>query len=215
MRATRRTFLLSASSLALAAPVLGVGLDRPASAESYPLEELLKPGPLGDQILGADNAPVTVIEYASVTCSHCAHFAETTFPQLKAKYIDTGKMRYIFREFPYDPVAAGAFMLARCAPKDKFFPMIELLFKTMNQWAVERPLAPLLAVAKQAGFTEDSFKACLANQQVLDGIEWARDRAANKFKVESTPTFFVNGQKLSGAMSIDAFDKVIEPYLKS
>ena len=96
-------------------------------------------------------------------------------------------MRFIFREFPFDPVAAGAFMLARCAPADKYFSIIELLFEQQQQWAVEKPLGPLLAIAKQAGFTEDSFKTCLANQKVLDGIEWVRNRAADKFKVEFHP----------------------------
>ena len=106
-------------------------------------------------------------------------------------------------------------MLARCVPKDKYFPLIDLLFASQERWAVEKPLPPLLGIAKQAGFTEDSFKACLANQKVLEGIEWVRNRAADKFKVDATPTFFVNGQKVPGAISIDEFDKIIEPYLKS
>jgi protein-disulfide isomerase len=165
--------------------------------------------------MGKDDAPVTMIEYASATCSHCATFKVKTFPKLKEKYIDTGKVRFIFREFPFDPVAAGAFMLARCAPEDKYFPVLDLLFQTQQQWAVEKPLGPLLTVAKQAGFTEDSFKACLSNQKVLDGIEWVRNRAADKFKVDSTPTFFINGQVHKGAMSIEEVDKVLAGYLKS
>ena len=203
MRNTRRAFLLGASSLVLAA------------AQTIPMTDLMQAGPLGDQAMGRENAPVTIIEYASLTCSHCAHFAETTFPKIKEKYIDTGKVRYIFREFPFDPVAAGAFMLARCAPADKYFAMIDLLFANQQLWAVEKPLQPLLGIAKQVGFTEDSFKACLANQKVLDGIEWVRNRAADKFKVDSTPTFFINGQRVSGAQPIEEFDKVIQSYLKS
>jgi protein-disulfide isomerase len=175
----------------------------------------MQAGPLGEQVMGPENAPVTIIEYASMTCSHCAHFTLTTFPQLKEKYIDTGKVRFVFREFPFDPIAAGAFMLARCAPSDKYFAVVDLLFHTQQQWAVEKPLGPLLSVAKQAGFTEDSFKACLANQKVLDGIEWVRNRAADTFKVDSTPTFFINGQTYKGAMSIEEMDKIIQPYLKS
>lgn len=215
MRTTRRTFLLGVSSLVLAAALSGAAFSGRAFAQTVPMADLMQAGPLGDQTMGPDNAPVTVIEYASLTCSHCAHFAETTFPKLKEKYIDTGKVRFIFREFPFDPVAAGAFMLARCAPKDKYFPLIDLLFANQQHWAVEKPLQPLLGIAKQVGFTEDSFKACLANQKVLDGIEWVRNRAADKFKVDATPTFFVNGQKVSGAVSIDEFDKIIQPYLKS
>ena len=215
MRTTRRAFLLGVSSLVLVAALSDAAVSPPALAQNFPVADLMQAGPLGEQAMGQENAPVTIIEYASLTCSHCAHFSETTFPKLKEKYIDTGKVRFIFREFPFDPVAAGAFMLARCAPQDKYFPMIELLFENQRQWAVEKPLQPLLGIAKQVGFTEDSFKACLANQKVLDGIEWVRNRAADKFKVDATPTFFVNGQKVNGAVSIDEFDKIIQPYLKS
>jgi protein-disulfide isomerase len=150
-----------------------------------------------------------------MTCPHCANFAINTFPTLKEKYIDTGKVRFIFREFPFDPVAAGAFMLARCAGNDKFLAVVDLLYHTQRTWAVEKPLGPLLQIVKQAGFTEKSFKECLANQKMLDGVEWVRNRAAEKFKVDSTPTFFINGQIQKGAMSFDEMEKVIEPLLKS
>ncbi len=166
-------------------------------------------------VLGNADAPVTIIEYASMTCPHCAHFHETTYPELKKRYIDTGKVRFIFREFPLDPLAAAGFMLARCAGDDKYFPMIEVLFAQQKDWVVQKPLEPLLAIAKQAGFTQEAFDACLANQKVLDGIEEVRSRGAQKFEVNSTPTFFINGKKLPGALSIDELSKEIEPYLKS
>jgi len=184
-------------------------------AQTVAEAELMQPGPLGEVSMGSDKAPVTIIEYASMTCPHCAHFATETFPTLKEKYIDTGKVRFIFREFPFDPVAAGAFMLARCAGNDKFLAVVDLLFHTQRTWAVEKPLGPLLQTVKQAGFTEDSFKACLKNQKVLDGVEWVRNRAAEKFKVDSTPTFFINGQIQKGDMSLADLEKVIEPFLKS
>jgi protein-disulfide isomerase len=217
---TRRDFAIGVSAFALGGAVLtafaGVpGLAGVAWADSVSVGDLMQPGPLGDQILGPDNAPVTIIEYASMTCPHCAHFSENTFPELKKRYIDTGKVRFIFREFPFDPLAAGAFMLARCAGKDKYFPMVETLFQKQSTWAVQKPIEPLKAIAKQAGFTDQSFEACLANQKVLDGIEWVRNRAADKFKVNSTPTFFVNGERYTGDMSIDELAKLIEPYLKS
>ena len=199
--------LFAALSIALPA--------KPSFGETIPRTELMQAGPLGEQAMGSDNAPVTIIEYASLTCPHCAHFTEDTLPELKKRYVDTGKVRYIFREFPLDPVSAGAFMLARCAPKGDYFSAIDLLFRTRNAWAVEKPLPPLLSVAIQAGFTEESFKACLANQKVLDGIEQVRDRASQKFKVNATPTFFINGQKLVGDMSIEQLDKAIQPYLGS
>ena len=176
--------------------------------------ELAKAGPEGDIVLGSDKAPVTIIEYASMTCPHCAHFSTDTFPELQKRYIDTGKVRYIFREFPLDALAAAGFMLARCAGKDKFMPVVETLFAKQLEWMVQKPIEPLKAIAKQFGFTEQSFDACLANQHVLDGIQEVRDRAAEKLGVNSIPTFFVNGQKLTGDQSIDALAKVIDPYLK-
>jgi protein-disulfide isomerase len=215
LRTTRRQFLYGISTLALAASLSAMPAMDFAAAQTISSAELMQAGPLGDKIMGKDDAPVTMIEYASATCSHCATFKVKTFPKLKEKYIDTGKVRFIFREFPFDPVAAGAFMLARCAPEDKYFAVLDLLFQTQAQWAVEKPLGPLLTVAKQAGFTEDSFKACLSNQKVLDGIEWVRNRAADKFKVDSTPTFFINGQVHKGAMSMEEVDKVLAGYLKS
>jgi protein-disulfide isomerase len=220
LRTTRRQFLLAASSLALAAGLAGTGglelFSHGALAQSVAEAELMQPGPLGDEVLGDDKAPVTIIEYASMTCPHCAHFALTTFPQLKEKYIDTGKVKYILREFPFDPIAAGAFMLARCAGgKDKYYAMVDLLFRTQATWAVEKPLAPMLATVKQAGFTQDTFSACLANQKLLEGIEAVRDRAAKQFKVASTPTFFINGQMTVGALSFEDMQKLIDPLIKS
>jgi len=172
---------------------------------------------LPEMAMGDEKAPVTIIEYASMTCPHCAHFQETTFPEIKKRYIDTGKVRWIFREFPLDNLAAAAFMLARCAGKDdneKYFALVDTLFRQQRQWAVEKPIPPLLAIAKQAGLTEQSFNACLANQQVLDGIESIRKRAVDKFKVQSTPTFFINGTQYPGALSAEEMTKLIDPYLK-
>ncbi len=171
-------------------------------------------GPAGDVVLGSDKAPVTIYEYASMTCPHCAHFSEETFPELKKRYIDTGKVKFIFREFPLDALAAAGFMLARCAGNDKFMPIIETLFAKQGDWVVKEPIEPLKSIAKQFGFTEESFNQCLANQKVLDGIQAVRDRAVQKFTVNSTPTFFVNGKRLQGDVSIDAMAKEIDPYLK-
>jgi protein-disulfide isomerase len=188
---------------------------QPATGGDVSVAELMTPGPLGDQALGAANAPVTIIEYASMTCPHCSHFHETTFPEMKKKYIDTGKVRFIFREFPLDPLAAAGSMLARCAGGDKYFPLLDALFSQQKDWVVQKPLAPMLAIAKQAGFTQQTFDECLANQKMLDGIEETRTRAAQKFGVNSTPTFFINGKIFRGALTPEELDKQMAPYLKS
>jgi protein-disulfide isomerase len=187
----------------------------PAAADSsVSMGELMLPGPLGDESLGAADAPVVIVEYASMTCPHCAHFHETTFPELKKRYIDTGKVRFIFREFPLDPLAAAGSMLARCAGKDKYFPMLETLFAQQKEWVVQKPLEPLLGIAKQAGFTQQSFDQCLANQQLLDGIEQSRARGT-KLGVSSTPTFFINGNIVRGVLTVEELEKQVAPFLKS
>jgi len=187
-----------------------------ARAQSrVPDAELLQPSPLGDAVMGSPDAPVTIIEYASMTCPHCAQFQAKTFPKLKERYIDTGKVRYIFREFPLDPLAAGAFMLARCADKDKYFSIIDLFFGTQREWVVPNPLQPMFNIAKQAGYNEETFNACLKNQQILDGIQNVRDRAAKVLNVESTPTFFINGKRVIGDVSIEDMEKEIKPFLKA
>ncbi len=223
MRITRREFCQSTAAVGLSLALLSTTAIPFAAAQAQskaPISqaELMKPDALPEMSMGNDKASVTVIEYASMTCGHCAHFQEKTFPELKKRYIDTGKVRYIFREFPLDPLAAAAFMLARCSgEKDssKYFALIDTLFRTQKQWAVEKPIPPLLAIAKQAGFTEQSFNACLANQKMLDGIESIRQRAVDKFKVQSTPTFFINGTPYPGAIEIDEMAKVIEAQLKT
>ena len=179
------------------------------------LDELLKPGELPELALGSSDAKVVIVEYASMTCGHCANFHTKVFPELKEKYIDTGKVRFILREFPLDPLAASAFMLARCAGDGKYYPVVDAFFHQQSQWAVQRPLEPMLAIARQAGFTKESFEACLTNQKMPDGIEWTRNRATEKFGVNSTPTFFINGKIVRGAMSIDELAKQIEPLLKT
>ncbi|MGH6664557.1 MAG: DsbA family protein [Pseudolabrys sp.] len=213
MLITRREFCLSTAGLALVTVVLGTS----ALADNVSTAELMKPEALPDIALGSDKAPVTIIEYASLGCPHCAHFAETTFPELKKRYIDTGKVRYILRDFPLDEVAAAAFVFAHCAgngDKDKYYAIVDTLFRQQRQWYVNKPMPPLTAIAKQAGFTEDQFKACLANQKAWDAMESVRQRAVSQFKVQSTPTFFVNGTPVVGAVSIEEMAKAIDPYLK-
>jgi protein-disulfide isomerase len=213
---TRRELMTAGAVLALgAAGVLRPFASLAIAADTNPSpEDLAHAGPDGDVMIGSDKAPVTIIEYASMTCPHCAHFEETTLPELKKRYIDTGKVRYVMREFPLDALAAAGFMLARCAGKDKYEAVVETLFAKQADWVVQQPIEPLKAIAKQFGFTEDSFNACLANQKLLDDIQAVRDHAVNKLGVNSTPTFFVNGKRLVGDVSIDQLAKEIDPYLK-
>lgn len=176
---------------------------------------LMAPGPLPDMALGSENAPVTIIEYASLTCSHCKNFELKTFPELKKRYIDTGKVRFIFREFALNDVDLLAIVLARCTSKDNYFPFVDTLFEKQEQWAVNNPVPPLLAIAKQAGFTDESFKQCASNQQAVESVITQREQAASKFGITSTPTFFINGELHSGDMSIEDMEKLIQPYLKA
>ena len=216
MQITRREFCLGTTAIVLAATVLPP-FARPAWAANVPVADLMKPDAMPDLALGSDTAPVTIIEYASMTCPHCANFEETTFPELKKRYIDTGKVRFILRDFPLDSLAGAAFVLAHCAAKgdkDKYYSMVETLFRQQRTWAVEKPVPPLMAIAKQAGLSEKDFDACLSNQKAWDDMESVRQRAMKEFKVESTPTFFVNGTQVTGAISIEDFAKVIDPYLK-
>jgi protein-disulfide isomerase len=202
--------LASAAATSLVLPNSAFADDTTASAA-----DLADAGPNGDVWLGSDKALVTIIEYASMTCPHCAHFEENTFPELKKRYIDTGKVRYTLRTFPLDQLAAAGFMIALCGGKDKYQAIVETLFAKQEQWIVKDPVPPLEEIAKQFGFTDDQFKACLANQKMLDDIQTVRDHAVEKLGVNSTPTFFINGKKLIGDLSIDQMSKEIDPYLKT
>ena len=179
------------------------------------VEELMKPTDLPDLSLGSPDAKVTVVEYASMTCPHCAHFTNDVFENFKKKYVDTGKVRYIFRDFPLDNLAAAVSMLARCVAPDKALPMIETYYAKQQDWAFAEgsPVPKLFDIAKQAGFTQESFDKCLTNQKLLDQITAERTRASETFGVNATPTFFINGKKLQEAPTLEAFDKVIEPLL--
>jgi protein-disulfide isomerase len=203
-----RRFLLVTAGAFLVAAANG------ARAQDINMAELLKPGPLGDKILGDPKAPITIVEYASLTCPHCAHFHETVYPVLKKNYIDTGKVRFIFREFARDPIDMGAFMLARCSG-DRFFPMVDVLFDQQKNWAFTKDSAKqLLMIAKQAGFTEESFDKCLSDRKLADQIRDVGKRAYEQFKVDSTPTIFINGQVFKGEMTPEAFEKTLAPMVK-
>jgi len=206
----RRQFLAG-----LGAATLGAGsfalLPAAAHAEDkVDVTELLKPGPLGDQVLGPADAPNTIVEYASLTCTHCKHFHDTTWKPLKEKYIDTGKVRFILRDFPLNPVDTGAYMLAHAAPNDKFYEMVDLLWDNQDKWAfVDDPVPALFNLVKQVGFTQETFELALKNQALLDAVNAIRDRGSKDYGVNATPTFFINGVRQQGALSLEDIEKLL------
>ncbi len=194
----------------------------PTSEGDVDMAEVLKPGALPDMALGEANAPVTIVEYMSTTCPHCAAFHNNTFDAIKAKYVDSGKVRFIVREFPFDPRAAAAFMLARCNPQDttkltesaQYFPMLSMLMKQQETWAAAQDgREALLQMSKLAGFTQESFQACLTNQKLLDDVNAVRERGAKDFGVAATPTFLINGKRYAGDMSVDTMSALIDSML--
>ena len=204
----RRRFLVAAASAwALCAAVPAYADKAPAGKVS--VDELMAPNALPDIVEGSANAPVTIVEYASMTCSHCAAFHHDVFPELKKKYIDTGKVKFILREFPLDPLATAAFMLAR-ELGDKREAVVDLLFSQQKNWAFsDKPLDGLANVLKQTGLGQEKFEAVLKDQTLYENVNKVRDRAAEKFGVNSTPTFFVNGDKYNGEISLEDWDKII------
>ena len=167
---------------------------------------------------GPPRPPVTITEYASMTCPHCAAFNENVFPKIKSNYIDTGKIRYVFREFPLDIKAAAGSMLARCIAKDdaaKYFAVIDMLFKQQADWVMKNTTETLTRIGKQAGLSQQAVEDCLKDQALLDKIAADQKYAAEVLKVNSTPTFFINGEMIKGETSFEEFDKRIKPLLKS
>ncbi|QLF69702.1 DsbA family protein [Peteryoungia desertarenae] len=190
----------------------------PEADREIDMEEALKPGPLKEMALGDPNAPVKIIEYMSMTCSHCANFHTRTFDEIKARYIDTGKVYFVVREFPFpqDTASLAAFMLARCTTEDRYFPFVSTLFKQQRAWAAPADgdvRNAMLQISKLAGFTQETFDACLTNGQLAADVSAVRDRGAQEFRVDSTPTFLINGKVYSGDMSVDSMSALIDSML--
>jgi protein-disulfide isomerase len=215
---TRRAFTaaLSLTGLAALAGLSPLRLITDAMAQGA--SDVAKPVSLPDMALGPANATVTITEYASMTCPHCAAFNEQVFPKIKAEYIDTGKVRYIFREFPLDIKAAAGSMLSRCIANGdapKYFAVTDMLFRQQNDWGRKNTTETLTRIGKQAGLTQQQVETCLKDQSLLDKIVADQKYASEVLKVDSTPTFFVNGDKIKGETSLEEFEKKINPLLKS
>lgn len=195
-------FKVFSKATVVAAIVLGMAVSSPARAETAPAQ--------GDMALGPADSKVTIIEYASMTCPHCANFHNNTFKKLKEKYVDTGKVRFIFREFPLDRVALMASMLARCVGSERFFGMIDVMFKSQQKWGRARdPRAELSKIGRLAGMSNDTINACLANQKLGDSILATRLEAVKKYEIESTPSFVVNGETFAGAIGMAKWDEIL------
>ena len=215
---TRRAFTAALSLTGLAALVGFSPLRLIQQAMAQSASDVAKPVSLPDMALGPANASVTITEYASMTCPHCAAFNEAVFPKIKSEYIDSGKVRYVFREFPLDIKAAAGSMLARCIAKDdggKYFAVIDMLFRQQNDWVMKNTTETLTRIGKQAGLSQQAVEDCLKDQALLDKIAADQKYANEVLKVDSTPTFFLNGEKIKGETSFEEFDKRIKALLKS
>ena len=215
---TRRAFTAALSLTGLAALAGFSPLRLIAGAMAQSASDVAKPVSLPDMALGPANATVTITEYASMTCPHCAAFTETVFPKIKSEFIDSGKIRFVFREFPLDIKAAAGSMLARCIAKDdsgKYFAVVDLLFKQQNDWVTKNTTETLTRIGKQAGLSQQAVETCLKDQALLDKIAADQKFASEVLKVNSTPTFFINGEMIKGETSFEEFDKKIKSLLKS
>lgn len=200
---------------AVAISGFGVAAYAADSAPSSPAAKPAAGAPVYREFIqGNPKAKVTVIEYASLTCGHCKAFQDDTYPELKKNYIDTGKIRFVYRDFPLDGLAAGGALLARCAPGDKGKVMIDLMFKNQTEWVRSpNPLEPLRGYAQLAGMSTADVDACLKNEAIMNKIREVQETAANTYKVEATPTFFIGEEKLSGSQPYDVMAKAIDKAL--
>jgi protein-disulfide isomerase len=166
--------------------------------------------------LGPAKAPVTIIEYASMSCPHCAAFEENVFPMLRSKYIDAGKVRFVLREFPLDITAAAASLLARCIANgdaEKYFGAVQQLFKVQDR-LMTQTTETLHEIGIQSDMDAEAVDACVKDQAVLDTLSADKKFAFETLKVDVTPTFFVNGEMIKGAMSFEELDATLRPLLK-
>jgi protein-disulfide isomerase len=202
------------SAAALAANGAFAAGGAPEPDRTVDMATVLKPGPLPELAMG-DPSGIPVVEYGSLTCPHCATFSREVFPELKKDYIDTGKVRFIFREFSRNSLDVAAFVLARCIGDDKAFAAIELLFSQQDKWAfVDKPLEPLIAAMRPAGLTHDQAMACLNDKAKADAMVAIVKRATDELKMTGTPTFVIDGKVFGGELSMDQLRAILDPLIK-
>ena len=198
------------------AAIFVTGVETPGKAQDAVAAAVAKPVALPDIAVGSPKAPVTIIEYASMSCPHCAAWGENVFPMLRSRYIDTSKVRYVFREFPLDIKAAGASMLARCIANgnsEKYLAVVATMYQQLEPM-LARTKDTLILIGKLNGMSEQEVHGCVTDQSLLDKLRADGQYALETLKVDSTPTFFVNGQKVKGAMSFEELEAIIKPMLK-
>ncbi len=217
--ANRRNILIG-SGAAVAAAAAGTSVSflfgaSGAMAQQFDVAKLMVPaGGLVDHAIGPADAKVTVIEYLSPTCPHCATFHNNVYPQLKTEYVDSNKIRFIARPFMRNVLDAVVFMLAEAAGEAKYHDVITTFFRTQDQWAAsDTPNDAIFAIAQQLGFTKESYDAALTNQTLFAALEAVRDQALEEFKLQGTPTFYINGKMLTGESSFEALKAEIDPLL--
>lgn len=202
---SRRTFLMIGAG-AFAAPALATTSGRAHAADpTFPYEVNAT-----DMVLGAADAPITIIEYASLTCDHCGAFHRNTLPQLKKAWIEPGKARLVYRDFPLNGPALQAAMLAHCAGRERYFGFLEVMFQQQEQWShAKDPMAALAKLVRLGGMSEQQISACLSNKDVERRVLATRLDGEKRYAIRSTPTFLVNGRKITGNLPYAEFQKVL------
>lgn len=192
-------------SIGVAAFVLAAAAAR---AQPAPLDAVT------DMVIGSADAPITIIEYASMTCPHCARFHAETLPALTRDYLDTGKARLVFRDFPLDGLALVAAKLARCAGEERYFAFIDVLFRQQITWArAGDPIDALGRIVRLGGLGPERFTACIDDDDLSRGILEQRTLAQSQYDIRATPTFVIDGQVYSGALTAEQFDDILQPLL--
>ena len=202
------------AALALTPAFIGVArADGPKPDSAVDMAKVLAAGPLPELSIG-EATGIAVIEYGSLTCPHCAHFSKDILPAFKTAFVDTGKVRFIFREYSRNNLDVGAFMLARCMGDDKALATIELLFAQQEKWNVDKPLDGLANALRPTGMTRDKLETCLKDQKMADSLTQIVKTADDTVKVSGTPTFVINGKVYGGALSLDDLTAILKPIIK-
>lgn len=203
-----------AASTPAADPVANLAADGPAGSETVMAQNEQPQVLPDDRVMGSADAPVTIIEYASLTCPHCAAFHTRTLPEVKSTYVDEGLARVVFRDFPLDRVALKASLLARCVPDERYFAMLDVLFGTQGDWSrAADPQAALAQIGRTAGLDQAAIDACLNDEAETDKIIAGIQAAQEEFKVSSTPTLIINGEVHPGALTFEQMEAILKDLL--